>query len=75
MLGETVWAPSKQRLREMQKLAESHTAGQSRRGTGTKVCGLPSLGCIPGCTALGSNRGQETRVPSLSNPPPTCREG
>lgn len=34
--GGKCWAPSKQRLGEMQKLAEGHTADQGTRGTGTR---------------------------------------
>lgn len=57
-------------LREMQRLVQDHTASQGRGGTGTR-CDFPGLGLSLAVFPLGSKGGQETRMPLLSNSPPT----
>lgn len=67
---------------EAQRNAGTCSGPHSRTGQKrdwNQVCGLPSRGFIPGCTgsgkSLGSRGGQETRLPSPGNSPPTCSEG
>lgn len=74
MLGSQFGPHPNRAQRGREILLRVTPAGQEQKRDWNQSVWPPSLGCIPGCT-MGSNRGQVDQVPSLSNSPPTCREG